>query len=59
MTHDIIQTSAADTMPPFDPPTFWAQFRHDAVAVKGVRLHFVEGGGGATILLLPGWPQSW
>jgi pimeloyl-ACP methyl ester carboxylesterase len=24
-----------------------------------VRLHFVEGGSGAPILLLPGWPQSW
>ncbi len=42
MTHDIIQTSAVDTLPPFDPATFWAQFRHDTVAVKGVRLHFVE-----------------
>jgi pimeloyl-ACP methyl ester carboxylesterase len=26
--------------------------------VKGVRVHFVEGGRGAS-LLLPGWPQSW
>ena len=59
MTHDIVQTSAADTLPPFDPATFWAQFRHDTVAVKDVRLHFVEGGSGAPILLLPGWPQSW
>ena len=59
MTHGIVQTSAADTMPPFDPATSWAQFRHDTVAVKGVRLHFVEGSGGAPILLLPGWPQSW
>jgi pimeloyl-ACP methyl ester carboxylesterase len=25
----------------------------------GVRLHFVEGGSGVPILLLPGWPQSW
>ena len=59
MTHDIVQTSAADTLPPFDPSTFWTQFRHDIVAVKGVRLHFVEGSSGAPILLLPGWPQSW
>ena len=59
MTHDIIQTSTADTLRPFDPATFWAQFRHDTVAVNGVRLHFVEGGSGAPILLLPGWPQSW
>jgi pimeloyl-ACP methyl ester carboxylesterase len=24
-----------------------------------VRLHFVEGGSGAPIVLVPGWPQSW
>jgi hypothetical protein len=59
MTHNIVQTSAADTLPPFDPATFWAQFHHDIVAVKGVRLHFVEGGSGAPILLVPGWRQSW
>jgi pimeloyl-ACP methyl ester carboxylesterase len=59
MTHDIVQTSAADTLPPFDAATFWGQFRHGNVAVKSVRLHLVEGGGGAPILLLPGWPQSW
>jgi pimeloyl-ACP methyl ester carboxylesterase len=59
MTHDIVQTSAADTLPAFDPATFWTQFHHDTVAVNGVRLHFVEGGSGEPILLLPGWPQSW
>src|SRR5450432_566630 len=59
MTHDIVQTSAADTLPPFDPATFWTQFQQDTVVIKGVRLHFVEGGSGAPILLLPGWPQSW
>ena len=59
MTHDIVQTSAADTLPPFDPATFWTQFHHDTVAINGVRLHFVEGGSGSPILLLPGWPQSW
>ena len=59
MTHDVVQTSAADTAPPFDPATFWTQFHHAAVVIKGVRLHFVEGGSGPPILLLPGWPQSW
>ncbi|MEA2914539.1 MAG: hypothetical protein QOJ15_6620, partial [Bradyrhizobium sp.] len=39
MTHDIVQTSAADTLPPFDPATFWTQFHHDTVVIKGVRLH--------------------
>jgi pimeloyl-ACP methyl ester carboxylesterase len=59
MTHDIVQTSAADTLPPFDPATFWTQCHHDTVVIKGVRLHFVEGGSGGPILLLPGWPESW
>ena len=34
-------------------------FRHGTVTVDGVHLHYVEGGEGAPILLLPGWPQSW
>jgi pimeloyl-ACP methyl ester carboxylesterase len=59
MTHDIVRTSAADTLPPFDPATFWTQFHHETIVIKGVRLHFVEGGSGTPILLLPGWPQSW
>jgi pimeloyl-ACP methyl ester carboxylesterase len=59
MTYDVVQTSDADTVSHFDPATFWSQFRHGSVAIKGVRLHFVEGGGGSPILLVPGWPQSW
>jgi pimeloyl-ACP methyl ester carboxylesterase len=59
MNHGVIQTSAADTFPAFDPAKFWTQFRRGTVTIKGVRLHFVDGGSGAPILLLPGWPQSW
>jgi len=59
MTHDVVQTSAADTFPSFNPKMFWTQFRHGTVKVAGVHLHFVEGGTGAPLLLLPGWPQSW
>jgi pimeloyl-ACP methyl ester carboxylesterase len=59
MQNDIVQTSAADTLPPFDATTFWTVFRRGTVTANGVRLHFVEGGSGAPILLLPGWPQSW
>ena len=59
MAHDVIHTSAGDTLPPFDPVSFWTRFRHGTASVAGVRLHFVEGGEGAPILLLPGWPQSW
>jgi hypothetical protein len=59
VAHDVLHTSAADTLPPFDPVSFWTRFRHATASVAGVRLHFVEGGDGAPILLLPGWPQSW
>ncbi len=43
----------------FDPTTFWAAFHQKTATVSGVRLHYVEGGSGPPILLLPGWPQSW
>ena len=59
MAHSAIRTSAADTCPPFDSTEFWRGFHRDTVAIDGVRLHFVEGGQGAPVLLLPGWPQSW
>jgi len=46
-------------MPTFSPDTFWNHFHHGSAHVNGVRLHYVEGGSGAPILLIPGWPQSW
>ncbi|AKZ62138.1 alpha/beta hydrolase [Herbaspirillum hiltneri N3] len=46
-------------MPTFSPATFWNDFRHGSARVNGVHLHYVEGGSGAPILLIPGWPQSW
>lgn len=27
--------------------------------VNGIRLHYVEGGSGEPLLLLPGWPETW
>jgi pimeloyl-ACP methyl ester carboxylesterase len=27
--------------------------------VNGIRLHYVEGGKGEAVVLLPGWPQTW
>lgn len=57
--HEIVRTMDADIPPPFEPAAFWRQFRHGTAVVRGVRLHFVEGGAGAPVLLLPGWPQSW
>jgi pimeloyl-ACP methyl ester carboxylesterase len=38
---------------------FWGTFRHGSTQVGEVNLHYVEGGEGAPILLIPGWPQSW
>lgn len=59
MEQRVICTSADDTCPPFDPAEFWRVFHRETATVNGVRLHFVEGGRGAPMLLLPGWPQSW
>ena len=38
---------------------FWKTFQHGTAVVKGLHLHYVEGGVGKPILLIPGWPQSW
>ncbi len=38
---------------------FWETFHHGTIMVNGVRLHYVEGGSGAPLLLVPGWPESW
>jgi pimeloyl-ACP methyl ester carboxylesterase len=34
-------------------------FRNGYADVNGIRLHYVEGGKGATLVLLPGWPETW
>jgi len=34
-------------------------FRGSSAHINGVRIHFVEGGKGAPLVLLPGWPQTW
>ena len=43
----------------FDQATFEQTFRHRAINANGINLHYVEGGEGDPILLVPGWPQSW
>lgn len=59
-TNYVIENNeAADAAATFDPAAFWTQFRHGTAVVGGVRLHYVEGGSGPPVLLLPGWPQSW
>ncbi|WP_458095567.1 alpha/beta fold hydrolase [Roseomonas sp. WA12] len=42
-----------------DRTRFRGSFRHGTAAVGDVRLHYVEGGTGSPVLLIPGWPQSW
>lgn len=59
MDDTIVRTSERDTDKPFDAASFWTEFRHGSVAVNGVKLNYVEGGEGAPVLLVPGWPQSW
>lgn len=34
-------------------------FSNGYADVNGIRLHYVEGGAGEPLLLLPGWPQTW
>jgi pimeloyl-ACP methyl ester carboxylesterase len=34
-------------------------FRSGYADVNGTRLHYVEGGKGSPLFLLPGWPQTW
>ncbi|NYT38654.1 alpha/beta hydrolase [Allopusillimonas soli] len=43
----------------FDAHAFWQQFQHREAQVGSIRLHYVEGGQGRPLLLIPGWPQSW
>jgi pimeloyl-ACP methyl ester carboxylesterase len=42
-----------------DISSFRQHFRHGTAIVNGLHLHYVEGGEGRPILLIPGWPQSW
>lgn len=44
---------------PFDDNVFFKRFCHQYFDTPEVRLHYVTGGEGSPLLLLPGWPQSW
>lgn len=59
MKNNVITVPAETMLTPFDSERFWKQFRHGTASVNGIRLHYVEGGQGAPVLLIPGWPQSW
>lgn len=43
----------------FRHSAFWETFHHATAQVGETRLHYVEGGTGSPLLLIPGWPQSW
>jgi pimeloyl-ACP methyl ester carboxylesterase len=49
-TVDISDASLVKTLP---------GFRNGYADVDGVRLHYVIGGTGAPLVLLPGWPETW
>lgn len=49
-------TSAEAAAEPRDLP---GDFRHGYANVNGVRLHYVAGGKGKPLVLLPGWPRTW
>ena len=34
-------------------------FQNGTATVNGIRIHYVTGGKGAPLVLLPGWPQTW
>jgi pimeloyl-ACP methyl ester carboxylesterase len=34
-------------------------FRNGAATVNGIHLHYVIGGQGSPVVLLPGWPETW
>lgn len=42
-----------------DEASFNAVFEHRMQGVLGDRLHYVIGGQGDPVLLVPGWPQTW
>ncbi len=48
-----------DAVPNFDPIVFGQIFAHRNVVARGAKLHYVVGGNGDPVLLVPGWPQSW
>ncbi|GAA2781978.1 alpha/beta fold hydrolase [Crossiella cryophila] len=39
--------------------TLSGDFRSEHAEVNGTRLHYVIGGTGSPLVLLPGWPQTW
>ncbi|WP_433625799.1 alpha/beta fold hydrolase [Nocardia sp. CA-120079] len=51
MTDEVTDTQLAQSLS--------GDFRSHHAQINGIRLHYVAGGTGSPVLLLPGWPQTW
>lgn len=51
MIDDMTDAQLAESLP--------GDFRSNRTVVNGVGLHYVAGGAGEPLILLPGWPQTW
>ena len=47
------------TLQETESAAFREAFKHQVFGSHGHRLHYVIGGNGDPVLLVPGWPQSW
>jgi pimeloyl-ACP methyl ester carboxylesterase len=57
MSHSVL---AEDLKAAADDGNLGLGFKSEYAAVNGVKLHYVEGGEGQrTVVLIPGWPQTW
>ena len=46
-------------MTKFDSVEFGKRFTHRRAAARDIEIHYVDGGSGNPVLLVPGWPQTW
>jgi pimeloyl-ACP methyl ester carboxylesterase len=54
-----LKPAAIDAYAPFNEAVFSRTFRHGTTAANGVKLHYVIGGRGPTVMLLNGAPETW
>ncbi|WP_219836597.1 alpha/beta fold hydrolase [Paenibacillus sp. R14(2021)] len=57
-----VQTANAGTLKPYSDDALVKKlpgFKNGFKKVNGVTLHYVEGGKGEPLFLLPGWPENW
>jgi pimeloyl-ACP methyl ester carboxylesterase len=56
----VAEAAPASSGAPSDAQLAWSLgLRSRYAEVNGTRLHYVTGGEGAPLVLLPGWPQTW